>query len=69
VLADHRDKLLRATNEITALAESNRDLLDSSYHALQEALGLLSRNPEPSTYTASGAASPSNVSRIFDQST
>ncbi len=69
VLADHRDKLLRATNEITALAESNRDLLDSSYHALQEALGLLSPNPEPSTYTASGATSPPSISRIFDQST
>lgn len=69
VLADHRDKLLRATNEITALAESNRDLLDSSYRALQEALGLLSANPEPSTYTASGATSPPTNSPIFDQST
>ena len=69
VLADHRDKLISATNEISALAESNRELLNSGYRALQEALGLLSPTPEPSTYTADGATSQSNTSRLFDQST
>jgi len=69
VLTDHRDRLLSATNEISALAASNRELLDSSYSALQEALGLLSPTPEPSTYTADGATSSSTTSRLFDQST
>lgn len=69
VLADHRETLINATTEISALAESNRELLDSSYRALQDALGLLSRTPEPSTYTADGATSPQTTRRLFDQST
>jgi len=69
VLTDHRLTLISATTEISALAESNRDLLDSSYRALQEALGLLSSVPEPSTYTADGATSPATTRRLFDQST
>lgn len=69
VLADHREKLISATNEISALAQSNRELLDSGYQALQEALGLLSPTPEPSTYTADGASSRTTTSRLFDQST
>jgi flagellar biosynthesis/type III secretory pathway chaperone len=69
VLTDHRERLISATAEISALADTNRELLDSSYHALQEALGLLSPTPEPSTYTADGATSPRTTSRLFDQST
>lgn len=69
VLTDHRDSLLRSTTEITTLAESNRELLDSSYTALKEALGLTAPTPEPSTYTADGAASRPPTRRIFDQST
>lgn len=69
VLTDHRGKLISATTEISALAESNRVLLDSSYRALQETLGLLSATPEPSTYTADGATSPPTTRRLFDQST
>lgn len=69
VLTDHRDKLISATTEISALAESNRELLDSSYHALQEALGFLSLKPEPSTYNADGATSTVTTSRLFDLST
>ena len=69
VLTDHRESLLRSTTEITALAESNRQLLDSSYTALKEALGLSSTTPEPSMYTADGAASRPPTRRIFDQST
>jgi hypothetical protein len=69
VLTDHRDSLITATTEISALAESNRELLQSSYQALQETLGLLSPTPEPSTYTADGARSPATTRRLFDQST
>jgi flagellar biosynthesis/type III secretory pathway chaperone len=69
VLADHRESLNKATAEISALAESNRELLDSGYRALQDALGLLTPTPEPSTYTARGATSPPASRRLFDQST
>jgi hypothetical protein len=69
VLTDHRSTLLSATAEISALAESNRELLDSGYRALQEALGLMSPIPEPAMYTADGAASPPTTRRLFDQST
>ena len=69
VLADHRETLINATTEISALAESNRELLDSSYNALQEALGLLSPTTEPSLYTADGGTSVPTTRRLFDQST
>lgn len=69
VLTDHRETLIKATTEITALAESGRELLKSSYSGLQETLGLLSASPEPSTYTADGATSPPTTRRLFDQST
>jgi len=69
VLNDHRDTLISATTEISYLAESNCELLDSGYRALQEALGLLSPTPEPAMYTADGSASPPTTRRLFDQST
>jgi hypothetical protein len=69
VLTDHRNTLISASTEISALAESNRELLDSSYRSLQQALGFLSSTPEPSMYTADGAASPPATRRLFDQST
>jgi hypothetical protein len=69
VLKDHRESLLTATSEISSLAESNRELLDTSYRALQEALGLASPTPEASTYTADGATTPQTTRRLFDQST
>ena len=68
VLADHRDSLVRTTGEISALAESNRQLLTTSYSALKEALGLVSNAPDPSTYTADGAKSKPAARRLFDQS-
>jgi len=69
VLTDHRDALISATTEITTLAESNRQLLDSSYTALKDALGLGSSASEPATYTADGGTSRTQTARLFDQST
>jgi flagellar biosynthesis/type III secretory pathway chaperone len=69
VLADHRETLIKATSEISALADTNRELLDSSYSALQQALGLLSPTTEPAMYTADGGTSPRTTRRLFDQST
>jgi hypothetical protein len=38
MLTDHREAFLRATQEVTALAEVNRDLLTAGYRAAQETL-------------------------------
>ena len=69
VLTDHRESLIGSTTEISALAETNRELLDANYSALQDALGLLSPAPAPAMYTADGATSPQTTRRLFDQST
>ena len=69
VLTDHRESLISSTTEISALAETNRELLDANYSALKEALGLLSPAPAPAMYTADGATSPQTTRRLFDQST
>jgi hypothetical protein len=38
LFAAHREAFLAATKEITALAESNREIVSSSFHATREAL-------------------------------
>lgn len=68
VLTDHRNTLVAATAEITALAHANRDLLDSSYRAVQEAMGRFAESPEGPTYTAAGSPAAQPAHRLFDQS-
>ncbi len=68
VLTDHRNALVSATAEITALAGANRDLLEGSYRAVQEAMGRYAENPEGPTYTAAGAPAAQPAHRLFDQS-
>jgi hypothetical protein len=53
ILRDHRNAFLAATQEITALAKSNRDLLANGYRAAREALTSLSE-PEVTTYSPDG---------------
>jgi len=53
ILRDHRNAFLAATQEITALAKSNRDLLANGYRAAREALSSLSE-PEVKTYAPDG---------------
>lgn len=68
VFGDHRNALRDATNEITALAEANHELLDSSYQAVREALGLGTGPREGATYTAAGSTDSGLPRRLFDQS-
>jgi hypothetical protein len=58
ILRDHRNAFLAATQEITALAKSNRDLLANGYRAAREALTSLSE-PEVTTYTPDGRSAHS----------
>lgn len=69
VFSDHRATLVSATAEISALAEANKELLDSSYRAVQAALGLAPDVSDGGTYNAAGAATDQPPPRLFDQST
>ena len=53
ILREHRNAFLAATQEITALAKSNRDLLANGYRSAREALTSLSE-PDVTTYTTDG---------------
>lgn len=66
LLLDHRQAFLTATAEITAMAESNRELLATGFRATREAL--LSLNDSNETYTASGApVTTGRYSRLFNE--
>lgn len=68
ILREHRAAFLTSTAEVSALAESNRELLTASYLAVQETLDTLAGRPEaPATYTAVGAQAGSARSRLIDR--
>jgi hypothetical protein len=53
VFDDHRRAFIELTNEITGLAEANRDLLHRGYVAVRELLARLA--DEPGSYPPPGA--------------
>ena len=53
ILREHRSAFLTATEEISALAQSNKDLLSAGYRAARETLLSLG-DAEPTTYTHDG---------------
>ena len=53
ILREHRNAFLAATNEVTALAQGNKELLTMGFRAARETLMSLG-DPEPPTYTPSG---------------
>jgi len=53
ILREHRSAFLLATEEITALAQSNKELLSAGYHAARETLMSFSE-PELKTYSPEG---------------
>ncbi|GGO78016.1 flagellar protein FlgN [Nocardioides deserti] len=68
VLADHRDALTSMTREITALADSNRDLLSAGHRSARETL--LAIGGTTLSYDADGSAvttvdAPTLVDRTF----
>jgi hypothetical protein len=50
----HRDAFLTATREIMALAESNREIVSTSFQATREALLAFGSQDEIDAYTANG---------------
>jgi hypothetical protein len=67
ILADHRAAFLAATGEISAIAESNRELLTASYRAVQETLSGLRGERSADAYTAAGVPAAAGGTRLFDQ--
>ncbi len=55
ILREHRNAFLAATQEITALAKSNKDLLAAGYHSARRSLMSLS-DPEVKTYSPDGSS-------------
>jgi hypothetical protein len=55
ILREHRSAFLTATEEISALAQSNKDLLSAGYRAARETLMSFSE-PEAKTYAHDGHA-------------
>lgn len=56
ILGDHREAFLAMTQEILAVAGSNRELLNRGQRAVREALAFV-QGPDDDTYTPSGARS------------
>lgn len=63
---DHREAFTSVATEITALSESNRELLTAGYHAAQATL--LSLGEGAGTYDADGAVAQDRRSAIIDRS-
>jgi hypothetical protein len=64
----HRDAFLAATKEIMALAESNREIVSSSFHATREALLAFGAGDVVEGYTARGQrAEPAVRQRMLDE--
>ena len=53
ILREHRSAFLKATEEISALAKHNKDLLAAGYHSARQSLLSLSE-PEVTTYAPNG---------------
>lgn len=70
ILGDHRDALVSMTQQITELADANRDLITTGYRSARETLMALGEATEG--YAADGSAllssvpaGPSRVDRVF----
>ena len=65
ILGEHRKALMSATQEISTVAELNRDLLGAGYRSTREALESLAE-PETRTYTARGQTARSSGPRLVN---
>ena len=67
ILLDHRATFLASTREVSAVAESNRELLTASYQAVQQTMTGFGGTSDPTTYTPAGASSTTSRSHLFDR--
>ena len=68
ILGDHREAFLTLTQEITALSQLNRDLLNRGYLATRDALSWFGDSAaEPETYSANGSSALAAAPRLLDR--
>ena len=66
VLQDHREAFLQATQEISALAQDNRELLSRGYHAARQVLTSMDDH-RVETYSPAGIRTNRSTSRLVDE--
>lgn len=66
VLEDHREAFLSATQEISALAQDNRELLSRGYQAARQVLTSLDDN-RVETYSPAGLSTNRSTTRLVDE--
>ena len=66
VLQDHREAFLLATQEITALAQDNRELLSRGYHAARQVLSSMD-DSRVETYSPAGLVTNRSSTRLVDE--
>lgn len=68
ILREHRDAFAAITRQVTALADSNRDLLTSGYRQAQEALATLGESTDSYNHDGRAMTATPSVARLFDGS-
>ena len=66
VLQDHRDAFITATEEITALAKDNRELLNRGYQAARHVLSSID-GTRLETYSPSGLSATRSPARLINE--
>ena len=66
VFNDHREAFLAATQEISALAQDNRELLSRGYHAARQVLASVDEQ-RVETYTPAGLSTSRSSARLVDE--
>ncbi len=66
VLEDHREAFLAATQEITSLAQDNRELLNRGYNAARQVLSSMD-DQRVETYSPSGLKTNRPATRLVDE--
>lgn len=66
VFADHREAFLTATQEISSLAQDNRELLTRGYHAARSVLTSMDDH-RVETYSPTGLKTNRSMTRLVDE--
>ncbi|HVM19836.1 MAG TPA: flagellar export chaperone FlgN [Egibacteraceae bacterium] len=66
VFVDHREAFLAATQEISSLAQDNRELLSRGYHAARQVLSSMD-DQRVETYSPAGLTTNRSPARLVDE--
>ena len=66
IFNEHREAFLTATQEISSLAQDNRELLSRGYHAARQVLSSIDEQ-RVETYTPAGLSTSRSTARLVDE--